>query len=442
MQVSVETTKGLERKMTVEIPAEQVENEVSTRLKDLATKVKLDGFRKGKVPANVVKQRYGQQVRNEVIGDLMKSTLYEAIQEQHLHVAGIPSIEPTKMDAGEAVQYVATFEVLPEIEITSLDGANVDRIEASVADKDVADTLEKLRGQQTEWVEVDRKAKSGDQVTIDFTGSIDGEEFAGGKAEGFALELGTNSMIPGFEEQLIGSAKDQDTEVKVTFPEDYHHKDVAGKEAVFAIKVHKVCEPKLPELDDAFAEKFNVKEGGIDALRKDLQVNMERELEVQVNNRNKEAVFDKFLELNQFDIPTALIDDEINRLQQQMAQRIAGGNQQIDMSKLPEMPRDLFEEKAKKRVSLGLLITQFVEKNELKVDDERIEKHLQHMASAYEKPEELITWIRGNQQQMAEVEAVVLEEMVVERLFEQAKVSDKTMSYDEVMNPAPATEKE
>lgn len=439
MQVSVETTKGLERKMTVEIPAEEVESEVSTRLKDLAGRVKLDGFRQGKVPAKVVQQKYGQQVRNEVIGDLMKSTLYKAIQEQHLHIAGIPSIEPTKMEVGQSLEYIATFEVLPEIEIKELAGVTVERAEASVGDADISETLEKLRKQQSEWAEVDRKAKSGDQVTIDFLGSIDGEEFPGGKAEGFDLELGTNSMIPGFEEQIIGSKAGDKTEVKVNFPEDYHHSDVAGKEAVFAITVHKVSEAKLPELDDAFAEKFNIKEGGVDALRKDLQTNMQRELEVQVNNRNKEQIFEKFLEVNQFDIPAALIDEEIARLQQQMAQRISGG-QQVDMSKMPEMPRDIFEDKAKQRVSLGLLISQFIEKNELKVDDERIEKHIQHMASAYERPDELITWLRSNKQQMAEVEAVVLEEMVVERLFEQATVTTKQMSYDEVMNPAPKSE--
>lgn len=434
MQVSVETTKGLGRKMTVEIPAEQVDNEVNSRLKDLAGRAKIDGFRPGKIPAKIVQQRYGQQVRGEVIGDLIKSTVYDAIKDHKLQIAGIPSIEPTQMDIGQPIQYTATFEVLPEIDIKSLSDVTVERIQSTLTDQDINDTLEKLRKQHAEWHEVSRAAQKGDQVIMDFIGSIDGKEFAGGRAENFTLELGAGSMIPGFEDQLMGTAKGDRVTVNVTFPEDYHHADVAGKAAEFIVTVFTVNEAKLPELDDVFAAKFNIKEGGIDALRKDLNENMQRELEQQIGSINKEQLFTKFLELNQFEIPTALVDEEIQRLQRQMMQRISGGKK-FDLHKFPEMPRDIFEDKAKQRVGLGLLISQFIEKNAIKVEESRIDAYLQKMAKAYEKADELIAWVRGNEQQMAEIEAVVLEEIVVDRLYEQAKVIDKSTSYEEAMNP-------
>jgi trigger factor len=435
MQVSVETTKGLERKVKVQVPAEQFEGEVNSRLKDLANKVKLDGFRPGKVPFHVVKQRYTPSVEAEVMHDLMQKTLFEALQENKLNPAGQPFVEPEKYEAGKDFNYTATLEVYPEITPVELEKDEVEQVNAQVNDSDLEEMLDKLREQHKTWNEVQRKTQKGDKISLDFKGFVNDEEFEGGEAKDFELELGSGSMIPGFEDGLLDVECGKEFDLNVTFPEDYGQQDLAGKPAVFKCTVNKVMEGVLPELDDEFAEKFNVKEGGIEALRAEIRQNMERELERQVKSVNKEKLFDKLLEKNTFEVPNALIDREIQHLKEEMYQRVFG-NQKVDKSKLPELPREMFEEQARRRVHLGLLIAEYVSKHELKPNEERVVETIEKLAESYERPEELKQWYMTNDQRKAEIEAIVLEEQVADKIKDDATIVEKDMDYQSIMNPS------
>lgn len=434
MPVSVETLKGLERKVTVSVPTEEVEEEVGLRLRDLARKVKMDGFRPGKVPLHVVKNRFSDSVREEVAKEMVQATLYEALKEKDLHPAGLPTIEPQQIELGKDFIYTATFEVFPSFDIVELDNAEIELVRAEVKNSDVAVMLEKLREQNKEWQEVSRPAAKNDKVFIDFEGFIDNKPFAGGDAKNFDLVIGSGAMIPGFEENLIGAEKDKSFEMKVTFPNDYGAKDLAGKEATFKITAHKVLEGKLPALDNDFAKKFNLEEGGIEALTRDIKANMIRELERQVSAVNRENVFDKLMAINPFDLPKTLIDKEIEHLRHEMYHRLFG-HEHADNEKIPDFPRSLFEEKAKRRVHLGLLVSEYVKKHEIVADKERVSAMIDKFAAAYEDPDELRAWYFGNKERLAEVEAMVTEEMIAEKISEKAKVVEKTKDYEEIMNP-------
>lgn len=434
MQVSVETLNGLERKLTVSVPAEEVEEEVSQRLKNLAQKVKMDGFRPGKVPMNVVKQRYADNVRQEVARDMVQSTLHQALKEKELVPAGYPAVEPEQLESGKDFRYTAVFEVFPEINIDELNQEKVEVIQAEVEDSDVDSMIEKLREQHKEWQEVSRPAAEGDKVVLDFKGYVGDEAFEGGQAQDYEVVIGSGSMIPGFEEGLIGAEPGQEFDLKVTFPEDYNHKDLAGKEATFKINLKKVMEGKLPELDDEFAKKFNIEEGGIEALKKDIKENMTRELEQRLSSLNRENAFNQLMEKNPVELPKALIDQEIENLKHEMYHRIFGPEHK-ENEKIPDFPRSLFEDQAKRRVHLGLLFSEYVKKHELSVDKERVDARIEKFASAYEKPEEVRSWYQGNPDRMAEIEGLVMEELVSDKILEDATVVEKTMNYEEVMNP-------
>lgn len=441
MQVSVETLKGLERKVSISVPTEKVEEKVSLRLKDLARKVKIDGFRPGKVPMHLVQSRFSDSVREEVARDLIQETLFKALDDNQLVPAAMPQVLPEQLEAGKDFVYTATFEVFPVIEIKELEKAEVDLVKSSVTEKDVTEMLDKLLDQNKEWHEVNKKAAKGHKVLVDFEGFVEDKPFEGGKAEGYELVLGSGSMIPGFEEGIIGNKKGDAFDVVVTFPADYGHKDLAGKEAVFKMTLHQVLEGKKPELDDAFAEKFNIKEGGVDALKKDIEENMIRELDRRVNSMNKERLFDKLMSLNAFDLPASLIDKEIENLKHEMFHRIFG-HQHHENEVIPDFPRELFVDQATRRVHLGLLFSEYVKKHDLKATPERVEALIEKMASAYESPEELRQWYKSSKEHMAELESLVLEDLVAEKIREDAKVKEKKMTYDAVMNPKKETEKE
>lgn len=440
MQVSVETLNGLERKLTVSVPTERVEEEVGQRLRELARKAKVAGFRPGKVPMNVVKNRFSDSVREEVAREMVQSTLYEALQKNELVPAGQPMVEPELLEAGKDFRYTAVFEVFPVITITELNQDEIEAVEAEVKDADVDNMLKKLREQNKEWQEVTRAAASGDKVVIDFEGFLGDEPFEGGSAKDYELILGSGSMIPGFEDGIAGAKIGKPTDIKVNFPADYGHNELAGKEATFKITVHKVFEGQLPELNDAFAEKFNIKEGGIDALRKDIKDNMTRELERRVSAMNREKIFDKLLAANPFDLPMALIDNEIAHLKHEMYHRLFG-HEHHDNEKIPDFPRALFEEQAKRRVHLGLLFSEYVKKHELTAEKARVDAMIDKFASAYENPDELRNWYKASKERLGEVEALVMEEVVAEKISENAKLVKKNMSYDDVMNPKKDTEK-
>lgn len=434
MQVSVETLKGLERKVTISVPASKVEEEVSQRLRNLARKAKVDGFRPGKVPMNVVVKRFSDSVRQEVAKDMVQSTLYEALKNNELMPAGSPYIEPEAVEMGKDFKYTAVFEVFPHIEVKELNQADVEVVNATVKEADVKGMLDKLREQNKDWKEVSRAVATADKVVIDFQGFLDGTLFEGGAAEDYELIIGSGSMIPGFEDGLIGGKIGKEFDIKVNFPKDYGHKELAGKEATFKITVKKVMEGQLPELNDDFAKKFNIADGGVDALKKDIKQNMERELERRVSSMNREKAFDRLLEKNKFDLPKALVDQEIEHLKHEMYHRVFG-HEHSDNEQIPDFPRALFEEQANRRVHLGLLFSEYVKKHKMDVDPVRVEAMIEKFASAYESPDELRAWYKGNKERLAEIEALVMEEMVSEKILEDAKIVKIKMDYDAVMNP-------
>lgn len=431
MQVSVEVLSGLERRITVGVPAEQVETEVDKRLQQLSRTQRLPGFRPGKLPMKVVQQRWGDAVRRDVWGDVMQRSFYEAVTKENLNPAGNPRIEPKTMEAGKDVEYVATFEVYPEFNVQGLDKIEVEKPKTEVTDADLDNMLETLRKQRASWTVVDRAAKDGDQVTIDFVGTVDGVAFEGGTANGVKVVLGSNQMIPGFEEGLVGASANSEVELNVTFPEDYGNADLAGKAAVFKVVVKSVSEQVLPALDDAFVAQFGISEGGVDALRTEVRKNMQRELNQVIKNKVKAQVMDGLLKQNEVQVPQALIDGEVERLRQQANRELGMATRKKE---LPELPASLFTEQAKRRVSLGLIVGEIIRANELKADGAKVRAAVEELASAYETPSEVVNWYYSNQRELAQMEAIVLEEQVVDFVLGKAQVTEKETKFDEVMN--------
>lgn len=432
MQVSVEATSALERRMTVGVPAARIESAVDKSLQQTARRAKVPGFRPGKVPMSVIRQRYEGAARQEALGDLIQETFYEAVVEQKLNPAGAPSIEPKVFEKGKDLEYVATFEVFPEIKLAGFEGIAVERPQAEVGDADVDTMLDVLRKQNTRFETVERAAENGDQITIDFVGKIDGEAFAGGSAKGVPLVLGSGRMIPGFEDALVGVKAGEERVINPTFPEDYQNLDLAGKTAEFTVNVTAVAAPALPELNDAFFALFGVKEGGLEGFRAEVRKNMERELRQAIKTKVKNQVMEGLLETNPVEVPKALVADEVNRLRVQAVQQF-GGN-----IKPENLPAELFEEQAKRRVVLGLIIAEVVKQNELKPDETRVRALIEEMASAYQEPEQVVAWYLKNEKQLNEVRSVVLEEQVVDTVLGKAKVTDKSVSYEEAVKPAEA----
>ena len=424
MQVSVEAEPGLTRRMKVQIPAEQVDQQVESKLQQLARSVRLDGFRPGKVPISVVRKRYGEQVRLETADELIASTYQEALQQQNLQPVGEPDIEPTRNEPGQPFEYVAVFDVYPEVEPPDLSDLVVERPVTEITDADVDTMLEKLRRQRMTWQEVEREARQGDRLDIDFEGHIDGEPFPGNSAAHVPLELGSDTMIPGFEEQLVGAKPGETRSIEVTFPDDYGSKEVAGKTATFEVKVNTVSEPVLPALDDEFARAFGVGDGGLEALRAEVRRNMERELEVAVKAKVKQQVFDALLERADVDVPASLVDSEVEALIKKQ-----GGDADTDTDR----DRAALEEEAKRRVALGLLIAEIVKRNQLQVDPERVRSMVESIAASYEKPDEVVQWYYSNQEMLGGIQTYVLEDTVVEWVVDHAKVDEKSKTFEEIM---------
>ncbi|MGV3068087.1 trigger factor [Proteus mirabilis] len=429
MQVSVETTQGLGRRVTITVPAADIQKAVDSELKKAAKTVRIDGFRKGHVPMSMVKQRYGMSVLNDVLGDLMQRNFINAIIENKVNPVGAPDYKPEQYKEGEDFVYSVEFEVFPEIELKDLESIEVVKPIVTVKDEDVDNMLETLRKQQAEWKDKEGEVAAEDRVTVDFNGSIDGEEFEGGKAEDFVLAMGQGRMIPGFEEGLIGHKAGEEFTIDVTFPEDYHAENLKGKKAQFAINLKKVEERELPELTEEFIKRFGITDGSVDGLRAEVRKNMERELKNAIRTRVKSQVIDGLVKANEVDVPAAAVDSEIEVLQRQAAQRFGGDEKQA-----LQLPRELFEEQAKRRVIVGLLLGEVINSNELKAEDERVKALIDEMASAYEDPSEVVEFYNKNEQLMNNIRNLALEEQAVEKILATAKVTEKETNFTELMN--------
>ncbi|MED5387563.1 MAG: trigger factor, partial [Pseudomonadota bacterium] len=381
MQVSVETTSGLERRLTVGVPAEKVDSAVEGKLQEAQKNIRLDGFRPGKVPMREVKRRFGSAVRNEVLADVMREAFIEAVEQEKLQPAGMPGFEATKNEAGQDLEFVATFEVYPEVELAAFDSIEVEKPQAEVSDADVDTMIETLRQQRAQFEEIERAAENGDRVNIDFKGLKDGEAFEGGTAEGQNLELGSGQMIPGFEDGIVGMKAGEEKDINVTFPEDYQSEELKGQAVVFQIKVNKVEGKALPEVDAEFMKTFGVEDGDEAKFKAEVRKNMERELKNAVTGKVKEQAMDGLVSLHEFDLPAALVSQEVQRMRQQMVQQFGGG-QQFDASILPD---DLFKEQAERSVRLGLVVRAILDKHEIKADADKVKARGEEIAEQYEK---------------------------------------------------------
>ncbi len=429
MQVSVEKTSELSRKMTVNVPEAVVQEKMSERLKSLAREVKVDGFRPGKVPQQVVAKMYGNKVRDEITGDLIQSTFYQALHSESLKPAGYPHIEHS--DDDEGFRYTATFEVYPEIALEGLDQLEVVRPVAIVNEVDVDNIIDKLRDQKKEWAIVERTAQTGDRVTIHFSGVAEEENFTDGTVEDYVVEIGSNKMIPGFEDALIGLKADDSKSFELDFPEDYGNGKLAGKTAKFDVDVVFVESATLPEIDEEFIKAYGVEEGTVEAFRADVKENLTRELKHVLRGKLKNAVMDALYAKFQITVPNALIDEEAERL---MTPYIESAKRQKIKPEDMNLPRDVFEEQAKRRVALGLILGEVIQKNAVELDADKVRSTVEELSKSYESPEDVVAWYYADEKRLHDVQQMVLEDQVVEWLVAQAKVIDETVSFSDVMD--------
>lgn len=430
MSFNIETTQGLERRVNITVPSETVEQAVRDELKRAAKNARVDGFRKGKVPAQIIEKRFGASIRQDVLGDLLQKHFFNVMFENEVNLAGRPTFTVEQFEAGKELKFTATFEVYPEVQLQGLDQIKVEKPVVEISDADIDKMLDVLRKQQATWAETQDAAKADDRVSIDFVGSVDGEEFEGGKASDFVLAMGQGRMIPGFEEGIVGHKAGEQFEIDVTFPETYHAENLKGKAAKFAITLKKVEIMQLPELTDEFVAKFGPNTKTVADLRSEIAKNMQRELKNALVSRVKTQVIDGLLAQNPIDVPAAAVEQEIEVLRNQAAQRFGGNAQQA-----AQLPRELFEEQAKRRVQVGLLFSEVIASNELKADEERVNAMIADIASAYEQPAEVVEYYSKNKELMNNIRNVVLEEQAVDAVLAKAQVTEKASSFDEVMNP-------
>lgn len=431
MQVSIEALEGLERRMTVQIPSERVSEAVEKKLKDLSKTVRIDGFRPGKVPLKVVQQKYGGHVRQEVIGDVIESSYQEALIQEKVRPAGMPSIDSVSTEEKEDMSYTATFEVYPEVETLDLESIEVEKPKVEISAEDFDAMLQKLREQRKGWKETKGSAKKGFQVMVDFEGRIDGELFEGGSGKDMAVEIGAGQMLPEFEAGLEGVKATEQRTVEVNFPDDYHGAEVAGKKAEFTLKANKVSKPKLPELDEEFAKGFGVEDGDLEKMRADIRANMEKEKNDRLKLNIKNKVMTGLLEHNEIIAPTAMVAEEINSLRAQAAQRMGQDPESVDETSFPD---ELFSAEATRRVQLGLLIGEVIKSEKIELDQELVDAAIEEMAVAYEQPDQVREYYRHNQQARSGIESMVLEDQVVAHILDKAKVTEKEANFEDLMN--------
>lgn len=430
MQVSVETTGNLGRRMRIAVPADRFEQEFSSRLKRLSQKVRMPGFRPGKVPMRMVEAQYGGQVMEEVMSDLIRSSFAEAVDKEGLRPAGGPKIEPTAVGRGQDFEYVAEFDVYPEITLASVSGAAIERPRVEIQPEDIDRTLETMRAQRVTYTEVSREARDGDRVTIDFKGFVDGTAFEGGEAKEFPLVLGSHALIDGFEQGLLGAKAGELRTLNVQFPQDYRNKALAGKAAQFEVAVQRVAEPVLPAIDEEFARQLGVATGGVEGLRAEVKANLEREAQERVRTLLRQRVFKVLTDANHFDIPAGLLEQEMARLLRLNRDTLKA--QGMPKEQLPQ-DASIYKERAEQRVALGLILAEIVKAKGVHVDGAKVRARVEEMAASYESPDDFVRWYYSQSERLAEMESLVLEEQVVDVLLNEMQVSDKSMSFQELM---------
>ena len=434
MQASVEKTSAIGRKMSVVIPADKVESAVQARLKQLSKRVKVQGFRPGKVPMKIVEQQYRADATNEVLGDLIQSSLQEALTSEDLVPAVQPDIMPHAIEKGQDVTYVASFDVYPEFQKLNLEGVKILKPESDVADSDIDRVIDNMRKQQITWNEVKRKSKQGDRVIVDFLGTVDGVEFDGGKADDYPIVLGEGQMLPDFETGIEGMKAGESKEIEVNFPDDYNE-DLGGKKAVFKIDAKTVSESVLPEIDEDFVTNFGIESGDVAELRTEVKANLVTNLESQLSSTLRQRVFDALLEQNEAEMPLKMVQEEAGRMmQEQKNQMIQQGIDPKLLENFPDPEFEVLKPQAEKRVALGLLMMEIIRKEELKPDEDRVNARIQKMASSYQDPAEFIEYYQSNQQALAQVQSVVLEEQVVDLLIAKAEVEVEKVEAADLLN--------
>ncbi len=430
MQVTVEAGSGLERRMTIQVPEERIVTEVATRLKSIARTARIHGFRPGKAPMQVLERHYGRQVRDEVVSEVVQSSFMEALRQEALNPAAGPSIDHVDSVPGSGVSFTAVFEVYPEIALPDLSTLQLTRPRAEVTEQDVDNMIQTLRRQRRSWEAADRDAVEGDRVVLDYRGTINGEDFKGNEAKQVPVELGGGQLIDGFEAGLIGIRAGEERTLELTFPESYHDKEVAGKPVTFHVQASKVEEARLPEVDADFIHSFGIAEGGVEGLRNEVRDNMERELHEALRSKLKEQVMDNLLETCRVEVPKALVDGEAERLAHQTRDSLAAqGGSGINL------PASMFEERARRRVALGLILAELMKLSGLRPDPDKVRARVEAIASSYEEPEQVVRWYYGDRQRLSEIESVVTEEQLVDWLLGQSQVTEAQTTFDDVMKP-------
>ena len=435
MQASVEKTSAIGRKLSVVVAADKIETAVQGRLKQLSKRVKIQGFRPGKVPMKIVEQQYRGTATNDVLGELIQSSLQEALADQEVTPAVQPDITPdAPVEKGKDFAYTASFDVYPEFQKLDLDGVKILKPESEVSDEDIDKVIENMRKQQLTWKELKRKSKKGDRVLIDFVGSIDGEEFEGGKSADYPMILGENQMLPEFEKGVKGMKAGESKDVEVTFPEDYNE-ELGGKTAVFKIDAKTVSEPQLPEIDEDFIKNFGIESGDQAELREEVKTNLETNLESQLSSTLRQRTFDALLEQNETEMPLKMVQEEAGRMVQEQKNQML--QQGIDAKMLENFPDPEFETlkpQAEKRVALGLLMMEIIRKQDIKPDEDRVNDRIEKMASSYEDPSQFIEYYKTDQQALAQVQSIVLEEQVVDLLIAKADVEVEQVEASSLLN--------
>ena len=429
MQVTVETTQGLERRMRVEIPEERIRGEIDRRLGDLARSVRIPGFRPGKAPVKVVARRYGRQVRGEVVGGIVQESLIDALGQEQLRPAAAPRIVPLETAVG--VTYTATFDVFPDISLPRFESVEIARPVATVMDEDVDRMLETMRAQRRTWRTVERAATSNDRVVVDLEGLVDGAPFDDAHATELPVELGASRMVEGFEDALVGVQSGEDKTLDLTFPENYPE-HLAGKPVTFNVKVHRVEEPEIPDIDATFAESFGIADGGVDALRNEVRGNMERELVDGLRTVLKQRVMEALLAGNEIELPGSMVRDEVTRAMQRRREEIERSG--IDPQRI-ELEPDAFEGPVRRRIALDLIVAEIVKEHRIELDHARVRTRVETIASTYQDPARILDWYYSDRERLSGIESLVFEDQVVEWILERARVTDEPTSFDRILNP-------